>query len=212
MKKILMIGLVIFMTGYVSSANADTTVKTLNYNPAPNSDSFLINTTTLYRNDAEIREAIKKYKAKNFAGCISDLKIYTSKDPSSAIAWYYLGNSYMNIAMLQDAYAAYDKVIALNTVPKLTSYAIQAELCMQNKENCQYKDFTKEEIKALKANPTGFLQAYKEKQVAPQKDPRDEEIEKLIKGGYPYNIHPKAKEFIDQEKTRIKQTQINDRA
>lgn len=156
-----------------------------------------------------IKEAIRKYKAKNYIGCISDLKMYTENDQYNAVAWYYLGNSYMNIAMQQEAYAAYDKVIELNTVPKLTSYSIQAELCMQNAANCKYQNFTKEEIKLLKANPTEFLQTYAQRQLAPQKDPETEDIELLIKGTYSNNIHPKAMEFIQQERTKIKQNQIN---
>ncbi len=162
-------------------------------------------------NNQMIKDAIAKYKEKNYIGCISDLKMYTDKDTSNAVAWYYLGSSYMNIAMQQEAYAAFDKVISLNTVPKLTSYSIQAELCMQNKDNCSYKDFTYEEIKELKKDPMTFLQAYKAKQVVPQKDAQTEEIERLINGGYASNIHPKALQFINQERTNIKQTQINEK-
>ena len=162
-------------------------------------------------NQQMIKDAIAKYKDKNYIGCISDLKMYTDKDTSNAVAWYYLGNSYMNIAMQQEAYAAFDKVIALNTVPKLTSYSIQAELCMQNKDNCNYKDFTYEEINQLKKDPMSFLHAYKAKQVLPKKDAETEDIERLINGGYPQNIHPSALNFIQQERSNIKATQINEK-
>ena len=162
-------------------------------------------------NNAMIREAINKYKAKNYVGCISDLRLYTSEDNSNAVAWYYLGSAYMNIAMQQEAFAAYDKVIALNTVPKLTSYAIQAELCMQNPSNCRYQNFTNEEIKQLKANPVGFLQSYEASKNVQTNDPETKEIEALIQsGGYGSSIHRDARAFIDQERTKIKQSQINE--
>ena len=188
MKKIIMLGLVFAVMFGICS------VQTVN---AANTDNSVV------------KEAIQKYKDKNYIGCISDLKQYTEKASATAVAWYYLGSSYMNIAMQQEAYEAYDKVIALNSVPKLTSYAIQAELCMQDKENCKYKDFTTDEIKQLKANPMEFLKEYAAKQVPQGKDPQTEDIEKLIKGMYPNNMNPKVMEFIQQERTKIRQNQIN---
>lgn len=159
---------------------------------------------------ATIKAAISKYKNKNYAGCISDLQMYTQKDPSSAIAWYYLGNSYMNIAMKDEAHAAFEKVIELNTVPKLTSYSIQAELCMENPDSCQYQNFTLDEIKKLKLDPVAFLQEYftKSTQVE-EKDEQTVQIENLIKGSYSNNIHPDAQEFIRQQRLKMKQNEIN---
>jgi tetratricopeptide (TPR) repeat protein len=136
--------------------------------------------------------------------------MYTEKDPSNAVAWYYLGNAYMNIAMKQDAHNAYEKVIALNTVPKLTSYSIQAELCMENSAKCKYQDFTSDEIKKLKADPSGFLQAYFANMNATTKDQNVVEIENLINGSYGQNIHPSALEFIRQEEAKMKQNEINE--
>lgn len=156
-----------------------------------------------------IKDAISKYKNKNYVGCISDLRMYTEKDPSSAIAWYYLGNSYMNIAMKQEAHAAFEKVIALNTVPKLTSYSIQAQICMENPTKCNYQNFSTDEIKKLKADPTAFLEQYFANLANTGKDADTVEIEQLIKGSYSQNIHPQAREFIRQEKTKMKQNEIN---
>ena len=121
--------------------------------------------TKAAENDKQvIKEAIAKYKAKNYLGCISDLKMYTAKETNNAVAWYYLGTSYMNIAMLGEAQDAFDKVIELNTVPQLTSYSIQAKLCMENQEKCKYQDFTYDEIKQLKSDPVKFLDSFLAKQ------------------------------------------------
>ncbi len=168
--------------------------------------------TRVYAKDTNIqviKDAISKYKNKNYVGCISDLRMYTEKDPSSAIAWYYLGNSYMNIAMKQEAHAAFEKVIALNTVPKLTSYSIQAQICMENPTKCNYQNFSTDEIKKLKADPTAFLEQYFANLANTGKDADTVEIEQLINGSYSQNIHPQAQEFIRQEKTKMKQNEIN---
>ena len=156
-----------------------------------------------------IKEAISKYKNKNYVGCISDLRMYTKDDPTSAISWYYLGNAYMNIAMKQEAHEAFEKVIALNTVPKLTSYSIQAQICMENPQKCEYQNFTYDEIKKLKADPTTFLEQYFANLNNTEKDADIVEIEHLINGSYSQNIHPQALEFIRQEKTKMKQNEIN---
>lgn len=156
-----------------------------------------------------IKDAISKYKNKNYIGCISDLRMYTEKDPTSAVAWYYLGNAYMNIALKQEAHAAFEKVIALNTAPKLTSYSIQAQICMENPTKCEYQNFSYDEIKKLKADPTAFLDQYFANMNNTQKDADTEQIENLINGSYPQNIHPQAREFIRQEKTKMKQNEIN---
>ncbi len=159
--------------------------------------------------NAVIKGAIKKYKDKNYLGCISDLQIYTKKEPKSAIAWYYLGNAYMKIALREEAHEAFEKVIELNTVPKLTSYSIQAELCMENAEKCQYQNFTLEEINKLKADPTAFLEEYfTKKDEVVQEDAQTVQIKELINGKYG-TVHPEAKEFINQEHLKMRQNEIN---
>ena len=156
-----------------------------------------------------IKDAISKYKNQNYVGCISDLRMLTEDDPSNAIAWYYLGNAYMNIAMKKEAHFAFEKVVELNTVPKLTSYSIQAQICMENPTKCEYQNFTNEQIKELKSDPAGFLDQYFANLNNTNKDADTVEIENLINGSYPQNLHPQAREFIRQEKTKMKQNEIN---
>lgn len=156
---------------------------------------------------AATKEAIKKYKARNFVGCISDLKMITKDDPSNVVGWYYLGSSYMNISLKPEAHEAFDKVVQLNTVPQLTSYSIQAKLCMENPARCEYQNFNLQQIEQLRANPNGFLESYMAAK-ANEVNPDTVEIEKLIDGDYD-KIHPEAREFIDQEKLKMKQTEIN---
>ncbi len=161
------------------------------------------------QNVSEIKKAIAEYKKGNYLGCISNLRIYLEDDPSNVVAWYYLGNSYMKISMKEEAHEAFDRVVQINSVPKLTSYSIQAKMCMENKEQCKYQEFTNEEIRELRANPAEFLTEYFVKSKTGETKNKDTvEIEKLINGGYG-NIHPEAQNFIMQQKTQAKQSQLN---
>lgn len=156
------------------------------------------------------KEAIEKYKNRNFLGCISDLRIVTQKDGTNTVAWYYLGNAYMKIGMLNDAYEAFDNVIDLNKIPQLTSYALQAQMCMQNNKQCEYQNFTMDEIKKLRMDPVGFFTEYNEKKAKASRDTNTIEIERLINGEYGNTIHPVARNFIEEERTKIKQSEINE--
>lgn len=156
-----------------------------------------------------IKTAISKYKEGNYVGCISDLRLYTEKDPSSSIAWYYLGNSYMNIAMQDYANKAYDKVIELNDVPILASFSKQAQLCMQDPTRCNYQHYTREEIMELLRDPIAFTTQYFERKNGNPEDANVAEIQKLIDGSYSGNIHPDASTLIRQEKTKMQQNAIN---
>ena len=158
----------------------------------------------------EIKEAIEAYKKGDYLACISILKDYTMRYDDNAIAWYYLGSSYMNIAMINEANEAFDKVISLSTTSKLTSYAIQAQLCMRNPVGCKYENFTAAEVRKLRDNPAGFLQDYY--RALRQKSIKTDDviqIENLINGTYINNIHPQAQDFILTEKAKIKAAQIN---
>ena len=168
---------------------------------------FLCSNMVLSEDTAATKEAIEKYKERNFIGCISDLKLITEKDPANVVAWYYLGNSYMNIALKGDAHQAFDKVVQLNTVPQLTSYSIQAKLCMENPTRCDYQNLTLEEIDQLRIDPAGFLDKYMADKMHTNSSDFVE-IDKLIDGDY-NQIHPEAQEFIDQEKLKMQQTEIN---
>ena len=191
MKKLFILGLVFSIVGFFCTSNIAQAAES---------------------NTAVIKGAIEKYKNRNFLGCISDLKMETAKDPSSAIAWYYLGNAYMNIAMKAEAHEAFDNVVQINSVPKLTSYSIQAKICMENPARCTYQDFNKDQISQLKADPTGFLESYFANLNNDNKSEADIEIEKLINGSYGGNLHPDAKNVIIQERTKIEQSQSHNSA
>lgn len=80
--------------------------------------------------------AISKYKQKNYTGAIQDLKPVVEKDENNAIAQYYLGVSYAQLGMKNEAQEAYDKVIKLNSDDKLVQYSKRAVACLSGRPEC----------------------------------------------------------------------------
>ena len=213
MRKLLLTGLVFGLILSVCSTEALCAIKR---DIKKSQKESSIETDKAYKsvtNSQEIKHAITAYKKGDFLACISILKEYTEKNEENAVAWYYLGSAYMNIAMTTEANAAFDKVIELNSItstPKLTSYAIQAQMCMQNPEKCKYENFSVSEVKKLKDNPAKFISDYyATKRQKSIKSDDVIQIENLIKGSYANNIHPAAQDFILNERAKIKASQIN---
>lgn len=162
--------------------------------------------------NSQIKTAITKYKTRNFVGCIQDLQYVVKKDPSNAVAYYYLGSAYMRIGDREKAVSSFDKVVSLNTAPILTSYSLQAENCMDNIGMCEYRKLSPEQITELMKDPQNYLTELKDKekgQLGATEYGEKAEIEKLINGRYPGNIHPDAKKVIIQTELLKEQQNIN---
>lgn len=206
MKKILILMLMLFMFSCFSMHGLCEDKMNTGLD-AENKETITTNTKT---DVEEIRSAVDAYKKGDNLACISILQQYTAKQDKNALAWYYLGNSYMNIGMQDRANEAFDKVVKLNMSPRLTSYAIQAQLCMKNKRNCKYENFTASEIKKLKEDPNSFIEQYY--RTLSQKAVKSDDviqIERLINGYYSNNIHEDASNFIRNERTKMKASEIN---
>lgn len=111
--------------------------------------------STVY--NAKIKTAITKYKAKNYTGCIQDLKDVVTNDPSNAVAHYYLANAYTKVGQKDVALKEFDKVISINSVPVLSAYSIQAKDCISS-GICSYKRLSPADAKAYVKDPEGFTQ------------------------------------------------------
>lgn len=81
--------------------------------------------------NAAIKAAIAKYKAKNYVGCLQDVSSIVKEDPSDAAAYYYQALSYAQLGMVHEAEEAYNKVIDLNTNEALVSNATRGIACLQ---------------------------------------------------------------------------------
>ena len=151
------------------------------------------------------------------------MKNFTKENENIAVGWYYLGNSYMNVGMTAEANEAYDKVIKLNTVPRLTAYAVQAQMCISEPASCKYEIFDNaDDVSSLVADPKQFFenlhavveeipQEINTETIVEEVKKPDEvlQIERLINGEFAENIHPAAQVVITQEKAKSQIDKMN---
>ena len=164
-----------------------------------------------------IKYAISSYKAQNYLQCISTLTEYVNTHPVSAAAFYYLGNAYMKLGLGDKAKENYAKTANINTVPQLTSYAIQAIDCIDRGPGaiCVYYTFNKKQIVELQANPKVYLDSVRNNLLAEEvREGSDPDIEKLIKGEGEFSgrIHPEAKKVLIDERTKRDRYNMNKRS
>lgn len=91
---------------------------------------------TIYYPNATVKSAIAKYKAENYTGCLQELFSVTKKDPSNALAYYYMAMAYTHLDMQTDAIEAYEKVISLNPNKYLVDYAAKGRDCLTGGPLC----------------------------------------------------------------------------
>lgn len=96
--------------------------------------------------------AIKKYKAGNYTGCLQDMQSVAAKDPSNAVAYYYIAMSYTQAGRQDKAIEAYSKVLALKPNPTLYEYAVTGKMCLETPDKCKYGDGSGELEKMIKYN------------------------------------------------------------
>lgn len=99
--------------------------------------SLNLDKDTVYYPNATIKSAVAKYKAGNYAGCLQELFSLTKKDPSNALAYYYMAMAYTHVDMPNDAVEAYEKVISLNPNEYLVEYATKGRDCLTDGPACQ---------------------------------------------------------------------------
>ena len=83
-----------------------------------------------------VNTAIKLYKAKNYTQCYETLKQVVAKDPSNALAYYYLAMASAQMGKKSEAIENYTKVINLSPSGQLEKYAKKGRTCLESPENC----------------------------------------------------------------------------
>ena len=84
-----------------------------------------------------VNSAIKMYKAKDYSQCYNTLKQVVEKDPSNALAYYYLAMASAQIGNQTEAIENYTKVINLSQKgTQLEKYATKGKVCLENPEQC----------------------------------------------------------------------------
>lgn len=90
----------------------------------------------VYYPNASIKSAVAKYKKGNYTGCLQELYTIVKKNPNNATAYYYTGMAYTKIGGIEQAKAAYQKVINMNANPVITQYALRGRDCLTGGINC----------------------------------------------------------------------------
>lgn len=91
---------------------------------------------TVYYPNATIKSAVAKYKMGNYSGCLQELFSLTKKDPSNALAYYYMAMAYTHIDMKDEAVEAYERVISLSPNEYLVQYATKGRDCLTDGPAC----------------------------------------------------------------------------
>lgn len=84
----------------------------------------------------EVNQAIKMYKAQNYTQSYEMLTDITKKDPSNALAYYYLAMSAAQIGKRDEAIENYAKVMDITKHSQLNEYAEKGRTCLTQPERC----------------------------------------------------------------------------
>lgn len=136
---------------------------------------------TVYYPNANIKSAMAKYKAGNYSGCLQELFSLTKKDPSNALAYYYMAMAYTHLDMQNDAVEAYEKVLALHPNEYLANYAEKGRDCLTGGPKCHPEESSPKE--------------------------EQDDLDKFINAPYGNGMSPELnKEIKQKELTNIKET------
>lgn len=100
------------------------------------------------KSDDDLKTAIKLYKAGNYSACIQVLEPYLRRDPSNAVAHYYMAIANAQAGRVGDAINHYDTVINLNSQETLVRYATRGKLCLEDVEACRANESLDEFVRA----------------------------------------------------------------
>ena len=86
--------------------------------------------------NSELASAIKLYKAKNYSQSYTVFSNIVKKDPSNAVAYYYLAMSSAQIGKKEEAIENYQKTINLAPGGRLGFYATKGKTCIESPDKC----------------------------------------------------------------------------
>lgn len=85
----------------------------------------------------DVMKGIKLYRAGNYTECYAKMTKIVSKDPSNALAYYYLAMSAAQVGKKDEAIDNYDKVIMLSSMnSNIGRYANKGKVCLESPESC----------------------------------------------------------------------------
>lgn len=88
--------------------------------------------------NSELALAIRMYKTGNYTQCYTTLNSVIKKDPSNAVAYYYLGMTAAKVGKKEEAIANYDRAISLSSAGQsINAYAEKGKRCLEDPEKCR---------------------------------------------------------------------------
>ena len=97
-------------------------------------------------NGSALSSAIRTYKSGNYAQAYTEFSNIAKKDPSNAVAYYYLAISAAQIGKRDEAIENYDKVLSLSNNWKLVRYAKKGKVCIESPSKCNEPDADESEL------------------------------------------------------------------
>ena len=86
----------------------------------------------------ELAEYIKMYKSQNYTECYDKLSVYTMKEQSDALAYYYLAMAAAQLGKQDEAIDNYSRAISLApSNSNLAAYARKGKRCLEAPEACE---------------------------------------------------------------------------
>lgn len=86
--------------------------------------------------NSALANAIRLYKAGNYSQSYTAFNNIVKKDPSNAVAYYYLAMTSAQIGKKEEAVANYEKVISLSPNGQLGRYATKGKTCLETPDKC----------------------------------------------------------------------------
>ncbi len=83
-----------------------------------------------------LSSAIKMYKSGNYVQTYSTLTDIVKKDPSNAVAYYYLAMTCVQVGRKSEAISNYDRVLSLKPEGILGRYATKGKTCIETPDKC----------------------------------------------------------------------------
>lgn len=102
-------------------------------------------------NTSPVNIAIRKYKSGNYTGCLQDTLAIVKRDPSNAVAYYYMAMSYSKAGKKNEAIQAYQNVLNLKPNTVLFTYATTGKRCLETPDKCKEPDQSTEIDKMIAA-------------------------------------------------------------
>lgn len=86
--------------------------------------------------NSALSSAIRLYKGGNYSACYTSLTSYVEKDPSNAVAYYYLAMASAQIGKKSEAISNYEKAIAISPNGQIGIYAQKGKTCLETPDKC----------------------------------------------------------------------------